>query len=231
MTRTIRNEIKIAFFDEISVTYSNEFRVSQDAINKQIVFAFKGSDEISRQPAVLNRNAAGRVHRIDAFLKLLMCLVIGLMMNALTPAAAIAADLPLYSFDFDLQQDDQHAVVLDFWYGNSRSDWWINLPNEYVKQGTRLGSEHVTQQMPPGGLLYVKWSNTDTRKVFEDTVDLRHRLPKNIENHKVYLMIRGAQLYVYLVSPERRSPDLPSDGPSMYDYRKVTTIYPDQTKP
>ena len=81
-----------------------------------------------------------------------------------------------------------------------------------------------------GDFLYVKWRIKDTGLVYEETVDLRQRLPRNIKDHTVYFDIKGAQLYVYLISPERRPPDMPPNGPHMYDYRKIFTIYPDQPK-
>lgn len=165
------------------------------------------------------------------FSRFVLQLPILFAMGSPLTGGASERDLVTYSFEFDLRHDKQHAVVLDFWYGNSRSDWWINWPEELVREGKTLSSEGVTQPMPPGGLLYVKWRDTETGKVYAETVDLRHRVPKNIENHKIYLMIKGAQLYVYLVSPDRRPPDMPINGPSMYDYRKVTTIYPDRSKP
>ena len=182
-----------------------------------------------RKRAMSNRTTTEQAHRGNALLQLVFSLMIGLMMTTLTPAAD-AAERQYYSFQFDLKYDNQHAVILDFWYGNSKSDSWVNMPAEAVKMGETASATSVTQMMPPGGLLYVKWRDTETQKVYEDNVDLRHRLPKNIEDHTVYLMIKGHQLYVYLVSPDRRTPDMASNGPNMYSHRKVTAIYPDQTK-
>jgi hypothetical protein len=64
----------------------------------------------------------------------------------------------------------------------------------------------------------------------EETVDLRYRLPRDITDHRVYFIVRGPQLYVYLISPERRPPDMPGNGPRVYSHLKTTTIYPDQPK-
>ena len=46
-------------------------------------------------------------------------------------------------------------------------------------------------------------------------------------------MIHGAQLHVYLISPEnvQRPPEMSPKGPRTYHDRKITTIYPDQRKP
>ena len=136
-----------------------------------------------------------------------------------------------YSFEFDLRKDHQHAAILDYWYGNSRADRWIFPDDWYVKQGTLFYFQGVFGAMSTQASLYVKWRDTETGKIYEDTVDLRHRFPKNIDDHTVYLMIRDAQLYVYLVSPELRPLTMSYSGPSMYARYKVTTIYPDQAKP
>jgi hypothetical protein len=184
-----------------------------------------------RQLAMLNRNTAGQMLRIDAFLKFILSLMIELIMTALT-STANAADRQYYSFEFDLRKDNQHAVILDYWYGNSKLDSWINEPEELIKKGHTFCCQAVAQPMPPGGLLYVKWRDTETQKVYEDTVDLRHRLPKKIEDHTIYLMLKGAQLYVYLISPEgnKRPPNETYIGPRMFRDLKIVTLYPDQAK-
>ena len=176
-----------------------------------------------------NRTTTGQAHRLDALLKLILSLMIGLIMTALTPAAN-AEKLQYFAFEFDFRKDNQHAAVQDYWFGNSKSHAWVRATEELVAKGQEWYFEATTQQGVPGGFLYVKWRDTETQKVYEDTVDLRHRVPKNIEDHTIYLMIKGHQLYVYLVSPDRRTPDMASNGPNMYSYRKVTAIYPDQTK-
>ena len=179
-----------------------------------------------------NRTTTGQANRVNALLQLIFSLMIVLMMTALTSSAAVAAERQYYAFEFDLKYDNQHAVILDYWYGNSKSDSWDNLSAEAVRMGKTASATSVTQMMPPGGLLYVKWRDTETQKVYEDNVDLRHRLPKNIEDHRIYLMIKGPQLYVYLISPEgkKRPQSEPQNGPDKYSDFKIVTIYPDQTK-
>lgn len=82
-----------------------------------------------------------------------------------------------------------------------------------------------------GEFLYVKWRLKSTGQVYEDNVDLRQRLPDDIKDHRVHFIIHGAQLYIYLITPERRTKDEPAIGPEMYRYRKTILIYPDQSKP
>jgi hypothetical protein len=81
-----------------------------------------------------------------------------------------------------------------------------------------------------GDDLYVKWRSRTTGELFEDTVDLRKRLPRDITGQTVYFAVKGPQLYVYLVSQERRASSEPPNGPRMYHHLKVTTVYPDGAK-
>jgi len=81
-----------------------------------------------------------------------------------------------------------------------------------------------------GDFLYVKWRIKSTGQVYEDTVDLRRRLPADITDHRIHFIVKGPQLYVYLITPERRPPDMPPNGPRPYQYLKTITIYPDQAK-
>ncbi|MBC7609788.1 MAG: hypothetical protein H7228_09480 [Polaromonas sp.] len=71
-----------------------------------------------------------------------------------------------------------------------------------VRGGTSRQRVGVTGDMRPDDDLYVKWRLKDTGKVYEDTVDLRSRLPRSIKNQSIYFIIDGEQLYVYLISFE-----------------------------
>ena len=78
-----------------------------------------------------------------------------------------------------------------------------------------------------GEFLYVKWKINSTGEIFKDRVDLRNRLPKNLYDSTVYFVIKGPQLYVYLVTQKHSSPDEPSNEMKMYKSRVVKTLYPD----
>ncbi|WP_420475333.1 hypothetical protein [Noviherbaspirillum sp. ST9] len=133
-----------------------------------------------------------------------------------------------HSFGFDMRKDDQDAEVLDYRYGDSnvltRADQWR------VAEGKPFYAEAISGRMPRGDQLYVKWRILSTGKVFEDAVDLRKRLPSEIEDHKLYFMVEGSQLYVYLISPDLRPKELPPIGPRTYSYRKTIMIYPDMSR-
>ncbi len=133
-----------------------------------------------------------------------------------------------HSFGFDIRNSNPRVEVLDYRYGDSKLP--VRAPEWVVKEGKPMYFDGVTGAMLVGDFLYVKWRLMATGDVYEDTVDLRNRLPANIKDHRVYFDIKGPQLYIYLISPERRPPETPPNGPHMYDYLIVKTIYPDQPK-
>jgi hypothetical protein len=134
-----------------------------------------------------------------------------------------------HGFGFNLSESPE-AEVLAYRYGdaNSAASW---IPRQGEKNNTPQRI-YVYGPMPQGETLYVKWQIKATGDVYEDTVDLRNRLPPNISEHRIYFMIKGPRLYVYLVPPESRK--LPSgslpNGPRIYRDLDVKTIYPDPSK-
>jgi hypothetical protein len=81
-----------------------------------------------------------------------------------------------------------------------------------------------------GDALYVKWRNKATGQVYQDTVDLTHRLPADLAGQRIHFTIKGPQLYIYLISPRPRQASQPADGPRMYRDLETTLIYPDKPK-
>ena len=145
-------------------------------------------------------------------------------------ACATGAATVRHSFEFDMRKDDQHAIVLDYRYGESALP--VRAPDWVVAEGKGIAFNAVGGPRVRGDVLRVKWRDTETGRVHEDSVDLRRRLPPDIAEHIVYFMIRGERLHVYLVSPEgvERPPGMPASGPRRYSQRKVVTLYPDSSR-
>ena len=129
-----------------------------------------------------------------------------------------------------MAKDAQDAEVLDYIYGDPALPTARN-PERLAKEGKSLQGTDVAGPMQRGDSLYVKWRVKSSGRIHEDTVDLRRRLPANIAGHTIYFMIRGPQLYEYLVSPERRPIDMAPIGPHIFSYLKTIQIYPDGIKP
>lgn len=159
------------------------------------------------------------------FMRWLLAAVLAVSMVA----CASRPELVDHAFGFDLTMDHQENVeVLDYRYGNSKLP--VFAPPDLVAKGHDFGSANVIGPMVRGDFLYVKWRLKDTGQIYEETVGLKKRLPKDITDCRITFLIRGSQLFVYLVTPkplpDRESPN----GPHMYRGRKVITLYPDTTQ-
>jgi len=80
--------------------------------------------------------------------------------------------------------------------------------------------------MPLGDALYVKWRDKTTGHKYEDTVDLRPLLPRDMTHQRIHFVVDGPQLYVYLIDPVPRPKDWPVVGPKKYQNEKVRQLYP-----
>lgn len=175
--------------------------------------------------------------------KLLRWLVLLAVTCGMAACAFTGPRLVNHSFEFDAVWDSPEAEVLDYRYGESKHpgarppDW--ALQSGHVAQGTGVSGPMVV-----GDSLYVKWRIKTTGEVFQDTVDLRRRLPADIKDHKIRFVIKGAQLHVYLISerPLVPNPCMLKGDPrklarltdkaddivfAMYCSRHITPIYPD----
>lgn len=139
-------------------------------------------------------------------------------------ACASSGGVFVHSFSFDTLKDDQGAEIIDYRYGTSKLP--VRAPEWAVKEGKTLTFNNVSGAMAKGDFIYVKWRINSTGRVYEDTVDLRQRLPADITDHRIHFIVRGPQLYVYLVTPEQRRLGVPPNGPDVYSHLRVITIYP-----
>lgn len=141
---------------------------------------------------------------------------------------------PMHSFSFDTRHDSPDAEVLDYQYGSSRQ-FGTYADQERVAMGQVFPSDNIFGAMPRGDFLYVKWRIKNRTKpweyigTYEDKVDLKTRLPADITGLRVHFVIKGSQLYVYLISPPDGHP-LPAGPVRQYSSQKQVQIYPDQPK-
>jgi hypothetical protein len=144
-------------------------------------------------------------------------------------ACAAGPEVVDHSFEFDASVDSPGITVLDYRYGDSKIPGARSNP-DYIQAGRPLQGTSITGPMRRGDSLWVKWKVNADGKIYEDTVDLKKRLPRNIEDHIVYFKVDGMQLYVYLISPEYLKSGEQSTGPRNYRFRKATVVYPNQNK-
>lgn len=147
----------------------------------------------------------------------------------LLACAALDPTVVNHSFAFNANSDSPDIYIVDYRYGDSKNPMASNSEDMRL-QGKSLQATSIHGPMKRGEFLYVKWRIKGTDEVYEDTVDLRHRLPADITRDVVYFIVRERQLFVYVVTPERRLSDDPQDGPKIYAYRRTIRIYPDKVQ-
>jgi hypothetical protein len=163
------------------------------------------------------------------FLKMLSWLYLITFTCVLAACASTNGKLAWHSFGFDAVHDSPDIEILDFKYGNSKNKGTKN-PDWVAAKGTSVQGTGTGGEILVGDFLYVKWRIKSTGEVYQDNVDLKSRLPANIEDHTVYFVVKASQLYVYLVTPERRPLNMPPSDLRLYKDRIVKTLYPDQPK-
>lgn len=133
-----------------------------------------------------------------------------LLATMAVPLSACASDpkMEWHSFIFD-SWDMPDVCILNYRYGDTKQPGRY-VPDYYLKEDTCRGGGSISGSMPRGDYLYVKWRIKATGEVYEETIDLKSRLPANITEHRISFVIRGTQLSIYLISRDR------NDGCSPY---------------
>jgi hypothetical protein len=135
---------------------------------------------------------------------------------------ACASTLARHAFSFEANEEPG-IEILDYRYGESRQPGaWPDPSVGWVRQGANIIGE-----MRRPDALYVRWRDETSGKVYEDTVDLARLLPRDITDHRIHFTVRGPQLFVYLITPQLRSPTAPPVGPREFNFRKVITLSSD----
>jgi hypothetical protein len=139
-----------------------------------------------------------------------------------------------HTFEFNTYEFDgkgkQDVEVLDFIYGDPKG-YANRCDQEKIKRGKCQQGDHSAGVLFPKSIksLYVKWRVKSTGEIREVTLDMQKKLPKNFgENFRMFFSFRGPDLYVYLITPERRADNEPPQGPRAYDDLKMLLLYPEQ---
>jgi hypothetical protein len=131
-----------------------------------------------------------------------------------------------HTFAFDARNDSPNEEVLAYRYGAGKG---VGLSSDTgIRQfGTSPQVTGISGGIPVGDTLYVKWRNRSTNEVYEETVDLRLLLPSDMYDVRIYFVVRGVSLIVYLTDLKQRRPD---DSPIVGQFRTqmyiTRQIYP-----
>lgn len=172
---------------------------------------------------------------------LLRQLLLLILFLSLSACATGGPRMMNHTFSFNTvtdSSDGRHpeAEVIDYQYGtNGISGTSAN--KEKVALGKPFYGMNTGGLMPRGEFLYVKWRILASGEVFEDRVDLTTRLPKEMEGLKLHFVVRGSQLYTFLIYPwdgkpwdreSYRTEFLPiPGGVKRFHGKKYVQLYPD----
>lgn len=136
--------------------------------------------------------------------------------------SACASGLVRHRFEFE-GFDSPGIRILDYRYGDSLQPSARAAAADVAADKVRQAAG-ITGEMRRGDYLYVKWRIKSSGLAYERTVDLKSRLPRDIEGKAVTFQIREQRLQVFLATRERRPAEMPMIGPSRYLPYKVFLI-------
>lgn len=178
----------------------------------------------------------GKIMLYQIFIRFLRKLMIATAMTISVTACAgnsATADCPdnnrvNQAFSFGYYGENPDIEILDVYYGvpNCPVNYATVLFNGKPMQSTNI----VGGPMRRAWKFYIKWRVISTGQEYEEAVDLRNRLPNDMTNHRLHFSIEGPQLTLYLITPERRPPEMLPIGPKASQYRKTLIIFPDSSK-
>ncbi len=185
----------------------------------------------SRELNNLNLSVPMILRTVFHWLLILLVIIIQFTLQACVSGGQKRVD---HTFSFDTLRDSPEIEVLDYQYGNcdTKSPIVLCADREDVSRGRVFAGGSVSVIYPPPASLYVKWRIKETGQVYEDRVDLTKRLPADMTRYRIHLVVRGEQLYIFLLPPSSGWPvslkNPISAGTSAY-IRKYL-IYPDNPK-
>ncbi len=128
-----------------------------------------------------------------------------------------------YTFEFDERGEDTGIKVLDWKLGDAPLSFMHAPISGPVPQ-----TDNATGKMPVADFLYFKWRVLSTGRIYEDKLDLRSRLPSDMNDKTLHFAVEGSQLIVYLIfNKEGNKPGSPDCPVHLYFHNKCTRIYPD----
>lgn len=152
---------------------------------------------------------------------LALCLAFALSISA----CAVGPRLVDHAFGFDARRDSPGIEILGFRYGTV--DYLATTGQVTQQYGLPSQYTGINGPMRLGETLYVKWRIKSTGQEFEETVDLKSKLPNNMHYKRVYFVVRAERLYVYLTDLTKPRPDAePIVGPFKTQVYVTRQIHP-----
>lgn len=127
-----------------------------------------------------------------------------LLLSVLAACAGVSQTLTnraYHSLDFRPGIESPSIDLLAFRYGSS-NHFGFRTPLTDIAQGKTSAGAAITGDLPVGDDFYAKWRDKKTGQIYEDTVDLKSRLPYSMHNQELHPIIEDSQLFIYVISFE-----------------------------
>lgn len=155
-------------------------------------------------------------------LKIFFLIAISLILAACQGTLALGRPA-YYEMAFDTYRDGQNAVILDYKL-LSKSAVQFSADPTSLKAYGGLTNESIHRSALYPTDLYIKWLDRETGKEYSANASLRRTAAEDLTGFKVYPMVLGSHLYVYLISPHR-NPNALTIGPGIAHGFDTELIY------
>lgn len=141
-------------------------------------------------------------------------------------ACASGPSMVDHAFGFDARNDSPNIEIQSYRYGTSGMTF-TSSDESMRYYGKSNQSGNINGPQPLGDTLYVKWQDKTSGQVFEDTVNLKPLLPFSMYRKRIYFVVQGSQLHVYLTDLSTPKPkEMPIVGPFRVQSYVTQQIYP-----
>lgn len=140
------------------------------------------------------------------------------------PGCALGPRMVDHAFGFDARMDSPGVEILAFRYG--AGDYLATHGEVTAQYGLPRQGANINGPMRLGDTLHVRWRLKATGQQFEETVDLKAVLQREMKRQHIRFVAQDWTLFVYLIDPVPRPADWPVIGPRKYQYEQVTKIHP-----
>ena len=126
-----------------------------------------------------------------------------------------------YAFGYDSRGDNEGVEIIDYQYGDVDHASSQDVDSHHIGQ-----SGYIYGNYPMGEFLYVKWKDNNTELISEETVDLRGKLPSQMDGKKLHFLIGDKKLKIYVISKKLHEKNEMPCPVSTYDAFHCELIYP-----
>ncbi|WP_144289936.1 hypothetical protein [Ideonella sp. A 288] len=142
------------------------------------------------------------------------------------PGCALGPRMVDHAFGFDALADSPQVEILHYRYGSTNAAF-VSADTAIRQFGKSMQATNINGPIPLGDTLYVKWRLKATGQTFEETVDLKSVLPREMERQRVYFVVQADHLFVYLTDLTKPRPDsAPIVGPFRVQSYVTRQIHP-----